>query len=341
MRSRRVLVMTRKDLVPPETLDGLSAVEVERVKTDYDVVFELRHLGHEVEVVGLEDDLAPLNEAIGSFKPHVVFNLLEEFAHSQAKMAYCLGYLELIGQAYTGCNPAGMLFSTNKSLQRRLLRRARVRTPEYAIFRVGRVVKRPKRLEFPLIVKSLTAHGSVGISQASVVHVDESLGERVAFVHERIGTDAIAESYIDGRELYVSVVGNRRLETLPVMEMRFTNMAEGAARIATEKVKRSPSYQKQTGLEIVEAGLGAEVEKRVLSQCRRAYRALRQTGYARMDLRLAGDGRAYLIESNPNPQLSQDDEFALACKASGIAYGRMIERIVSLGVRWSREVREG
>lgn len=341
MRSRRVLVMTQKGMEAPETLEGLRASEIERVKTDYDVVFELRELGHEVEVVGLEDELSPLDEAIARQRPHVVFNLLEEFARSQAKMAYVLGYLELIGQAYTGCNPAGMLFSTNKSLQRRLLRRARVRTPEYAIFRMGRVARRPKRLEFPLIVKSATAHGSVGISQASVVHDDAALGERVAFIHERIGTDAIVESYIEGRELYVTIIGNRRLETLPVVELRFENMTPGAARIATEKVKWNPSYQERTGMDIGEAGLEEEVERRVLSQCKRAYRALGQSGYARMDLRLAGDGRAYLIESNPNPQLSRDDEVALSAQAGGLGYGALLERLVSLGLRWSRETREG
>ncbi|MEZ6242993.1 MAG: ATP-grasp domain-containing protein [Phycisphaerales bacterium] len=341
MRSRRVLVMTRRDLVPPETLEGLTPQEIERIKTDYDVVFELRELGHEVEVVGLEGELEPLTEALARFRPHVVFNLLEEFARSQAKMAYCLGYLELVGQAYTGCNPAGMLFSTSKSLQRRLLRRARVRTPEYAIFRLGRAVKRPGRLQFPLIVKSATAHGSVGISRASIVEDDESLAERVGFVHERIGTDAIAESYIEGREVYVSILGNHRLRVMPVMEMRFKNLAEGAPRIATEKVKRSPTYQKATGLDIVEARLDEEVERRLISQCKRAYRALGQTGYARMDVRVREDGRAYLIESNPNPQLSQDDEFALATRAAGMSYAEVIGRIVSLGVRWAREPREG
>jgi len=341
MRSRRVLVMTRRDLVPPETLDGLTPQEIERFKTDYDVVFELRELGHEVEVVGLEDDLAPLTERMGAFRPHIVFNLLEEFAGSQAKMAYVLGYLELIGQAYTGCNPAGMLFSTSKSLQRRLLRRARVRTPEYAIFRVGRAVRRPGRLGFPLIVKSATAHGSVGISRASIVEDDGALRERVEFVHGHVGTDAIAESFIEGREVYVSIMGNHRLEVMPVMELEFGNLAPGAPRIATEKVKRSPSHQKATGVDVVEAGLGAVAERRLISQCKRAYRALGQSGYARMDVRVREDGRAYLIESNPNPQLSQDDEFALAARAGGLSYAGMIERVVSLGLRWGREERRG
>lgn len=341
MRRRRVLVITREDLIPPESLDGLSAAEVERIKTDYDVVFELRERGHRVEVLGLEDRLEPLTEAVARFRPHVVFNLLEEFGRSQARMAYVLGYLELIGQAYTGCNPAGMLFSTSKSFQRRLLRRARVRTPEYAIFRMGRGVRRPKRLGFPLIVKSLTAHGSVGISRASIVEDDEKLAERVGFIHERIGTDAIAERFIEGREVYVSVVGNHRLQVLPVLELEFRNLAEGAPRIATERVKWSPSHQKKTGLDIVEAGLDADVERRVIAQCKRAYRALSQSGYARMDLRLDGEGRAYLIESNPNPQLSRDDEFALATRAAGIEYADMLERIMSLGQRWAREQRAG
>lgn len=326
--------MTRPDLVPPETLEGLTERQIADVKTDFDVVTELKLLGHDVRVVGVEDALPPLADAIDAHSPHVVFNLLEEYAGSLVKLAHVLGWLELIGQPYTGCGPTGMLFGTSKALQRKILRHHRIRTPEFTIFRVGKAVRRPRRLEFPLIVKSLTAHGSAGISQASIVTNDERLADRVAFVHDQIGTDAIAEQYIDGRELYVGLLGNKRIDALPVWELVFESLPEGAPRIATERVKWDPRYQQIAGVDATRAqGLSPELERRIVRRCKRAYRALEQTGYARIDLRLDADGTIWMIESNPNPQLSLDEELALAAKHAGVPYDRLISRILSLGMR--------
>lgn len=346
MARRRVLMMTRNDLVPPDSLEGMSEKDIDPIKTDYDVSVQLEHSGHEVRIVGLEGDLKPLIEAIADFKPHIVFNLLEEFAHSQEQMAHVLGYLELIGQPYTGCNPIGMLFSTDKARQRKILRHHRVRVPEYMIARRGvrwgageRGGVHPQRLRFPLIVKSLTAHGSVGISQASIVEDDAHLAERIAFVHEQVGTDAIVEEFIDGRELYVALIGNQRLQAFPIWELHFDNLPEGSRRIATHKAKWDLKYQESRGIITREAkDLPEALAQRIVHTCKRAYRALEQTGYARMDLRLTeGETpRLYFIESNPNPQLASDEDFALAAHAANVTYQNLIERIVNLGIRYQR-----
>ena len=137
----------------------------------------------------------------------------------------------------------------DKSLSKKLLAYHRIPVPEFEVFRIGRPIRRPKRLTFPLIVKSLTQEASIGISQASVVDSDEKLKERVAFIHESIGTAAIAEQYIEGRELYVGILGNQALQALPVWELFFTNMPEGAKRIATDRVKWSVKYQKKYGID--------------------------------------------------------------------------------------------
>jgi D-alanine-D-alanine ligase len=136
-------------------------------------------------------------------------------------------------QPYTGCNPIGMILSKDKTLAKRILSHHRIPTPQFATFAKGKKAKRPKRLEFPLLVKSTIEDASLGISQASIVTDDESLHERVKFIHDNVGSDAIAENYVDGRELYVGVVGNRRLQTFPVWEMLFANMPDNMARIAT------------------------------------------------------------------------------------------------------------
>src|SRR4249920_2269761 len=137
----------------------------------------------------------------------------------------------------------------DKSLSKKLLAYHRIAVPEFEVFRIGRPIRRPKRLEFPLIVKSLTQEASIGISQASVVDSDDKLKERVAFIHESIGTAAIVEQYIEGREIYVGILGNQTLQAMPVWELFFTNMPEGARRIATDRVKWSVKYQKKYGID--------------------------------------------------------------------------------------------
>lgn len=332
--SQRILVLVPHTTVPPESIDGLSDQEIAPFKTEFDVVTGLRQLGHRVEVLGVDDDLPAIRHAVHDLRPHVTFNLLEEFGGRGEGVAYLLGYLELIRQPYTGCNPMGMLLSFDKALQRKVLGHHRIPSPDFAIFRRGGAVRRPRRLEFPLIVKALSLHGSVGIAQASIVHNDEKLEERVRYMHELAEDDVIAEQYIEGRELYVGIIGNQRLETFPIWEMQIPNLPAGAPHIATEKVKWDLGYQERSGVVTAAArDLPDGLDQRILRMCKRAYRILEQTGYARMDLRLRDDGRVFLIESNPNPQLSFGEDFAESAEAAGLSYQRLLARIVSLGIR--------
>ncbi|MCA9310069.1 MAG: ATP-grasp domain-containing protein [Phycisphaerales bacterium] len=339
MRRRRILVMIPAEHDPlPVDLTGLSELEIAPFKTEYDVVATLESLGHEVATVGVDDDLGVIQAAVDEFRPHVVFNLVEEFAHRGTNVAYLLGYLELIGQSYTGCNPVGMMLSNDKAMQRKILRHHRIRTPDFVIVRLGRRVRRPRRLQFPLIVKALTLHGSVGISQASVVHDDDHLDERVRFMHEHTGDHVIVEQFIEGRELYVGMLGNRRIETFPIWELHVPNRREGSPLIATGKLKWDLRYQDRVGVKTgVASSLPEALEARIISVCKRAYRVLQQTGYCRMDLRLDETGRAWLIESNPNPQLSFGEDFAESAEAYGLEYPALLQRIVNLGLRYRVE----
>lgn len=337
MRRLRVLLTTLETMVPPETIEGLTDAEIAPFKTDYDVLVTLEELGHEVEVVGLGDSLDPLREAIGRFRPHIVFNLLEEFGGSERNVPYVIGWLRLVRQAYTGCNPVGMMISYDKALQRKILRFHRVNVPDFMIVPRGRAPRRPARLGFPLIVKALTRHGSIGISQASIVHDDAKLAERVRYMHDTAEDDVIVEQYIAGREIYLGLIGNRRVEAFPIWELQFENLPEGAPNIATEKVKWDLRYQKRSGVRTAVADdLPPALAERIVRTCRRAYRRLEQSGYCRMDMRLTDDGRIYVIESNPNPQLSFGEDFAESAEQAGLKYPDLIGRILSLGLRWKR-----
>src|SRR6202000_874463 len=246
MRRLRVLVLMHPDFMPPDSTDGYSAREINEWKTEYDVVSTLRAAGHEVRPLGAQEEIKPVREEIEGFKPHVVFTLLEEFHYEAVYDQHIASYLELMKVPYTGCNPRGLILARGKDLSKTLVHHRRVAVPAFAVFPKHRKVKRPPRLALPLIVKSLYEDGSLGISQASIVDTDEKLAERVAFIHERVGTAAIAEQFIDGRELYVPVLGNTRLRVLPVWELKFGTM--GGQQIATEKVKHDTDYQERVGI---------------------------------------------------------------------------------------------
>ncbi len=334
MRSLRVLVLMHHYLVPPEDATGHD-LETAEWKTEYDVISTLRRLGHEVKALGVRDELAGIRQAVQEFRPHIAFNLLEAFHEVGTFDQNVVSYLELLRLPYTGCNPRGLILARDKALSKKLLAYHRIPVPDFAVFRRGRVVKRPARLAFPLIVKPLTQEASIGIAQASVVDDEERLRERVRFVHESVGTDAIAERYVEGRELYVGVIGNDRLRVLPVWELRFTKLPEARHRIATERVKWSHRYQTKHGIEAGEAADLSGPQAAALQQiARRVYRTLELSGYARVDFRLAPDGQPYVLEANPNPQIADGEEFAESATRAGLPYPRLIQRILTVGLRW-------
>lgn len=335
-RSHRILVLVHPDCVPPDSIEGLSDEAIAPFRTEYDVVATLRNMGHRVRVLDVASDLSKIREACDAFKPYVVFNLLEELAGVGVFDSHVAAYLEAIRRPYTGCNPRGLMIAHNKGLAKMVCRYHRIPVPEFRVFPLGKhKVHPPKRLGFPMIVKSLTEEGSLGISQASVVQSPEQLAQRVAFVHRTLGTDAIVERYIDGRELYVGVLGNQRLQTLPIWEMDFSGLRRGAPRIATGKLKWDERYQQQINLATgPPKDLPPGMETKLPKLAKRAYRALQLSGYARMDFRLDPQGNVYLLEANPNPQLMYGEDFAESAESQGIAYEQLLERIIRLGRRY-------
>ena len=218
------------------------------------------------------------------WKPHVAFNLLQEFSGIADYDPYVVAYLEMIRQRYTGCNPRGLMLSRDKVLTKQILVSHRVATPAFHLFPYGRRFKVPRKgkLKFPLFVKSATEDASLGIAQASIVEDMEKLRERVEFIHGNVQSDALVEEYIDGRELYIGVMGNARLTTFPVWEMHFGTLADVQAGIATRKVKWDRSYQVKHGITTGPAERLSKAEVEKLSRlAKRIYRALHMNGFAR------------------------------------------------------------
>ena len=334
MKPQRVLALVHKGLEPPEEKTDKATTVAAEWRMEYDVVQTLRTLGHELCVIGVHDDLTPIRSSMDDFKPSITFNLMEAFDDVVVFDQNVVSYLELLKVPYTGCNPRGLTLSRDKALAKKLMAYHRIPVPDFLVVPLGRKPRLPKRLQFPLIVKSLTYESSTGISQASVVDNDEQLNKRVQFIHDTIMTPAIVEQFIDGRELYVGVMGNDRLQVFPVWEMSFAKMPENSRRIATERVKWSVKYQKKHGIDTAEAGLAPDMTAKVQHLAKRVYRALDLSGYARVDLRMANDGQLFVIEANPNPQLAQGEDFAESAKRAGVSYAKLIERIVGLGLQW-------
>ncbi len=333
MKPVRVLALMHPELVPRDDRDRLSPQKVSDSKTEYDVVRTLRTAGHEVYPLGVQYELFPIRDAIEQVKPHIVFNLLEEFHGEVLFDQNVVSFLELLHMPYTGCNPRGLVISRGKALSKKLVAYHRIRVPDFAVFPAGHKVRRPSRLRFPLIVKSLIEHASVGIAKASIVDSDEKLAERVAFVHERLGTDAIAEQFIEGRELYVSVLGNDRLTVFPAWELVALNRTDGEPLIATAKVKHDVEYQQRHGIRLRPADMPEDLAARMARTARRIYTILELSGYARLDFRLDASGDFYFLEANPNPEIAESEEFAQAARAGGITYPALLDRILALGLK--------
>ncbi len=309
--------------------DYKKEVEAKVEEAEYDVARALLANGHDVRLIGIQDQLGPLLERLAAFQPDVVFNGCECF-RGNAKHEYAVaGVLEMHGYRYTGSSPTALLVARNKSLTKKILGYHDIRVPAFAEFHPDEKPVRPSELRFPLIVKPLLEDASVGIAQASVVEDDDSLGERVKFIHEKFSQAAIVEELIEGRELYVGLLGNATLEVLPIVEMMFGDSGDGEHRIATYKAKWDEEYRKRKRIKNVFAkGLSDAVTARITEICTTAFHAVWLQDYGRIDLRLTHDDEVYVLEVNPNPFIAYEHEMANAAGKAGMSYDEFVQRIV-------------
>jgi D-alanine-D-alanine ligase len=330
-RKLKILALLHETLVPDESVKS-EVAEAAEWKMEYHVIKALKSLGHEVILAPLSDDLSPIRRLNFEHKPDIAFNMLEEFNGEAVYDANVVSYLELIDLPYTGCNPRGLILSRDKALTKKILSYHRIPVPKFAVAKKKRKFAR-KDLHFPLFVKSLNEEASLGIAQASLVHDEKSLQDRIQFIHDTVKTDAIVEEFIEGRELYVSILGNERIKIFPPTELVFSKSKDPNSEFATRKVKWDESYRAKNGIfSQVAEGIDAETLKRIDQVCKRTYKHLQLSSYARIDLRLNSKGVPYVIEANPNPALSPDDEFALAADKTGMDYKKLIKQILQLAL---------
>lgn len=328
-------VLALFDLGEPTSLeqDFSQELKSEAWLTEANVLKALRAIGCEVDYLAIHDRTELIGQKLEQFPADVIFNLVEAFRNKRSLDQNVASFLELAGIPFTGCGSTGLTLCKNKGISKKILDYHRIRVPQFAILPKGRRTSRPKWLPFPLIIKPLKEEASMGISQASFVESDADFSERVAYVHDKLGMDVIAEEYIAGREIYVGILGNHRLTSFPMRELVFSELPEDEPLIATYKAKWDDAYRKKWGVgthfaEDTDPALARKIEH----TCRRIYRILAMDGYGRIDLRVTPQNEIVFLEANPNPFLAKGEDYALSAEKAGLSYNALIAKIVQLGL---------
>lgn len=307
-------------------------------KTEAHVLKALAELGHETRYLPIFDNLEALRKKIADFAPDIVFNLADQFRNNRAFDQNIVSVLEMENVPFTGCGSIPLTLCKHKGVSKKILAYRRIHVPDFELIPRGRKKITARGLKFPLLVKPLKEEASLGIAQASLVQNIEQLTERVRFIHEKFDNDVIAEEYIDGRELYVSLLGTTRLQMFPIRELVFGDVPPDKPKIATYKAKWDDEYRHRWGLENkFPTDLDPLLVRKIEHTCKRIYRLLMIDGYARLDLRLTPAGEIYFIEANPNPMLAADEDFAQSAAKADISFPQLIQRIIRLGLSTNRE----
>lgn len=289
----------------------------------------LRRLGHEVEPLAVFNNPAELIETVRRFQPDVVFNCAESFHDDRSFEPHLCALLELLKIRYTGAGPDTLWLCKNKVLTKKVLAYHRVHVPRFVVSHHARPARSLKRFHYPAFVKPAGEDASEGIAKASLVRNEAEALERVRFLHQKLACDVLIEEYVDGRELYLSVMGNQRLNVLPPREIFFGSVPEDGPRFVTAHAKWNKEYRERWNIVNGPAGpLADGLRPRLDALAKRVYRMLKLRGFGRLDVRLTPAGEVYVIEANPNPSLDETDDFAQAARAAGLDYDSLIQQIL-------------
>ena len=301
--------------------------------TEYHVIQTLRELNHNVSILGVEEDIAIIVTTLSEKKPDLVFNLTEQLGGDRRMDMNIAAVLEMLDTPFTGAGPEGLMLCRDKRLCKQLLALHKIRVPGFASVAQNRKVRIPKSLHYPLVVKPAFEDSSEGISNASLVSNEAALLERVEFVHEGWDQPVIVEEYIEGREFYVGIIGNKRLTVLPIRECFFDFEGTEGPQLATYRVKWNHKYRQKWGIRFGFAKLDQPIIKNIERICKRVYRLLQIRDYGRIDIRLTPENKLVILEANPNPDIAYGEEVAEAAEKAGIPYEKLIDRIIHLALR--------
>ncbi len=292
----------------------------------------LTELGHQAVTVAVHDRVFDILHEIDQSKCDLVFNVCETFADDYRMEVNVAALMEMAQVKYTGSGTAGLLLAQDKILTKQLLGYHSILTPDFATFD-GETFETNGRMTFPLIVKPAKSDASLGIGKHSVVNDWEDLTKRVREIRKEFQDEALAEEFIDGREVYVGVIGTAtKAEVLPIVELDFGDWEKDRPKVSDREVKFGPVSEGSPQL-LMAHDLSDDLKARIERSALLAFRALKLRDYARVDFRISGKtNEAYILEVNPNPYLEKDSELAMAAEDRGISYTQLIGRIVESAV---------
>lgn len=325
-----IVVLMDAACIPEDDRDFM--LEEPEPTTEHHVVNALRGLGHAVRILGADHNVGEIVAALTGSRPDLVFNLTEVFRGNRRHDANIAALLEMLDIPFTGTGSTGLMLCRGKDLCKQLLSLHKIRVPGFVTLAPGRRTRVPRALRFPMVVKPAYTDGSEGIAKASLVNNLEELQQRTRLVHERWQQAALAEEYINGRELYVSIMGNNRLTVLPPREIFLPRETEGPA-LATYRVKWDYAYRDKWNIRFGPAQLEPDVMAGITRTCKKVFRILQLKDYARIDVRLTPEDRMFILEVNPNPDIAYGDEVAESAEKAGIGYHALIDRIIRLAMR--------
>jgi D-alanine-D-alanine ligase len=319
--------------VPPDFVYTPEAFVREDKSAESDILQSLQRVGHKVETMAVFDNIPAVVEKIQAFAPDVVFNQCESFHDNRAFEPNIPALLDLMKIRYTGSGLEGLLLCKDKALAKEILLHHHVRVPRFVVSHLKSPLRRLAHFGYPAFVKPVGQESSDGIAKASFARDEKEAIERLRFLHHRFNSDVMVEEYIDGRELYVSVFGNRRRVVFPPREIFFEHVPDDEPKFATSHAKWRDDYRKRWGITNGPAAeLPEDVMKDLRNLARNVFAWLRIRGFGRIDIRLSPRGELFVIEANPNPSLAAEDDFAQSAMADGMTYDELIREILNAAI---------
>ncbi len=316
--------------IPLEPEDYAEYLKTDDWASEAHILATLKRLGHEAIPLGVKDNLDTLLNAIKVEQPDLIFNLSEAFRGDRKFEPQVASLLELLAIPFTGAPSRSLHICKDKGLSKKILSYHRIKVPHFMMIRKSVIPRSLGDLKLPVFIKPLNLEASEGISQLSFAETKKDALDRIKYLQGKYETDVIVEEYIEGRELYVGVIGNERLTSFPARELFFREVPDGEPKFASFKAKWDDDYRKKWGIKTGTANLSEEIEKKLDDTCKRIYRVLGLSGYGRIDLRLTPNGEIFCIEANPNPSIEKDGDFALGAAKSGMSYDDLIQKIINL-----------
>ncbi len=298
--------------------------------TEASVIQCLARLGHDVETLAVFDNVTDIVEKLKASAPGVVFNLSESFHHDRSHEPNIPALLDLMKVPYTGSGPDALLLCKDKALAKKVLAYHRVRVPNFVVSQQAHPLRGLRRFTYPAFVKPVGEESSDGISKASFARDENEALERMRYIHQKFNCDVLIEEYIEGRELYLSVLGNHRLTGFPPREIFFEQVPDDVPKFATFHAKWNERYREKWGIKNGPAKeLPERVPEHLVLLAKKVYRLLKIRGFGRIDVRLGLRGEVFVIEANPNPSLAEDEDFAQAAAAAGMGYDALLQEILN------------